>query len=240
MDKLIAQFRALPQWQRLFLLVLVPFGLSVYVWYMLLSPAREEVRKFKVEIQTRKTEIQNIKASLNPALIENLKKEEARLRTELQLKEEEQRRLVGEIPKEGDVGLLLRNIGQVARRSGVVLLSMQVSSPQSVTYVLVEEGGRKKVIEAQPQQQPQQQQAQQQPQQKPQQAQPQNPPQGVSFQRIELKVSLTGSYPSVKDFINNLRKEGVISYPTSLSITPEGSQVKAEITIQLLMKGGEP
>lgn len=241
MEKIIAQFRTLPQWQRLFLLAAIPLALSVSIWFMLISPAREEIKKLTGEIETRKTEIKNIRASMNPALIENLKKEEANLRAELQLKEEEQRRLVGEIPEEGEIGLLLRNIGQIAKKSGVVLLSMQISTPQSATYVLVEEGGRKKVIEAQPQQQAQQQpqQAQQQPQQKPQQAQPQSSPQGVSFLRSELKISFLGSYSSVRDFINNLRREGIISYPTSLSITPDGNRVKAEITIQLLMKGGK-
>ncbi|MCS6998863.1 MAG: hypothetical protein NZL86_05660 [Aquificaceae bacterium] len=238
MEKIIAQFKALPQWQRLFLLVIVPLALSVYAWFMLISPAKEEVNKLKVEIETRRAEIKGIRASMNPALIENLKKEKSKLEEELRLKEEERERLVGELPKEGDIGLLLKNIGQVARKSGVVILGMQVSTPQQATYVLLEEGNRKVVNEAQPQQQPQQ--AQQQAQQKAQQAQPQPPPQqGVSLLRSELKLSLVGSYTSTQDFIKNLRREGIVSYPTSMSLMPDGNRLKVEMTIYLLMKGGE-
>ncbi|MDW8295186.1 MAG: hypothetical protein RMK21_07560, partial [Aquificaceae bacterium] len=101
-----------------------------------------------------------------------------------------------------------------------------------------EEGNRKVVKEAQPQQQPQQ--AQQQAQQKAQQAQPQPPPQqGVSLLRSELKLSLVGSYTSTQDFIKNLRREGIVSYPTSMSLMPDGNRLKVEMTIYLLMKGGE-
>ncbi|MEN3028038.1 MAG: hypothetical protein ABDH29_02205 [Aquificaceae bacterium] len=231
MEKIIAQFKALPQWQRLILLVVVPLAFSAYAWLMLISPAREEVNRLKGEIETRRGEIKKIRASMDPTLIGNLKKEKAKLEEELRLKEEELKKLVGEIPEEGDIGLLLKNIGQLARKSGVIILGMQVSTPQQSTYVLLEEGGRKMVKEAQPQQQPQQ--AQQQAKTQP------SPQQGVSLLRSELKLSLSGSYTSTQDFIKNLRREGIVSYPTSLSLTPEGNRLRVEMTIYLLMKGGE-
>lgn len=245
MEKLISQLKTLPQWQRLLILVAIPIASIVYAWSMLISPVKEEINNTKAEIEKVKTEINNIKASLNPSIIENLKKEEAALRAELSLKEEELKRLVGELPEEGEISTLLRNIGQVAQKSGLSILNMQVSPPQQATYVLVEEIDRKredvkrKVVK-EAQQEPQQQQQQQQ-QKNTQQAQQAAPLQSASFMRSELKLTLLGSYGSIKNFIGNLKKEGVISYPASMSLTPQGDKIRVEIIIYLLMKakGGE-
>lgn len=79
MQKLIEQFRALPPWQRYVLLLGLPIFLIVYIWLMLLSPAMDEVSRLKVEVDNAKADIQRTRASLNPAVLENLRKEEKAL-----------------------------------------------------------------------------------------------------------------------------------------------------------------
>lgn len=230
MQKLIEQFKALPTWQRYFLLLGLPLVLVVYLWFMLLSPAMDEVSKLRVDVQNAKTDIERIKASLNPAILENLKKEEEALKEEYANKQAELESLVGEIPTERDVGKLISNLGRIAKKSKLTILNIQVSAPQKATYTMYQEGEKKIVRELQQQQQTQQagQQAQQQPAQQPQ--------EGLSFLRSEVKLTLLGSYTSLKTFLDGLRKEGIISYPLSLSLSSEGSNIKAEMVIYILMK----
>ncbi|MEJ7555687.1 MAG: hypothetical protein WKI49_00830 [Aquificaceae bacterium] len=220
MQKLIEQFKALPPWQRYVLLLVLPLFLIVYIWLMLLSPAMDEVSRLKVEVDNAKADIQRTRASLNPAILENLRREEKALEEEYLRKQAELVSLVGEIPTEKDVGKVIANIGRIAKRSKVTILNMQVSEAQRVSYTVVQEGERKVVKELQQQQQESQQQ----------------PQEGVSLLKAELRITLLGDYNSVRAFLDNMRREGIISYPVSLSLNSEGNRLRAEFVINILMK----
>ncbi len=232
MQKLIEQFKALPPWQRYVLILALPLVLIVYIWLMLLSPAMDEVSKLKVEVDNAKADIQRIRASLNPAILENLRREEKALEEEYLRKQAELVSLVGEIPTEKDVGKIIANIGRIAKRSKATILNMQISGAQRVRYTVVQEGERKVVRELQQQQQTQQQQAKQQ-------AQQQQAQEGVGFLKAELKMTLLGDYASIRAFLYNMRREGIISYPVSLSLSSEGNKLRAEMVINILMKEGQ-
>ena len=223
MQKLIEQFKALPPWQRYVLLLVLPLFLIVYIWLMLLSPAMDEVSRLKVEVDNAKADIQRTRASLNPAILENLRREEKALEEEYLRKQAELVSLVGEIPTEKDVGKVIANIGRIAKRSKVTILNMQVSEAQRVSYTVVQEGERKVVKELQQQQQESQQQ----------------PQEGVSLLKAELRITLLGDYNSVRAFLDNMRREGIISYPVSLSLNSEGNRLRAELVINILMKEGQ-
>ncbi|WPM32741.1 hypothetical protein IAE16_03445 [Hydrogenobacter sp. T-2] len=232
MQKLIEQFKALPPWQKYVLLLGLPSVLIVYTWLMLISPAMDEVSKLRVEADNAKADIQRIRASLNPAVLENLRKEEKALKEEYLRKQAELVSLVGEIPTEKDVGKVIANIGRIAKRSKVTILNMQVSGAQRVSYTVVQEGERKVVKELQQQQQ----QAQQQPGQ---QAQQKQPKESITLLRTEVRITLLGDYNSVRAFLDNMRREGIVSYPASLSLNAEGNKLRAELVINILMKEGQ-
>jgi len=233
MQKLIEQFKALPPWQRYVLILVLPLVLIVYIWLMLLSPAMDEVSKLKVEVNNAKADIQRIRASLNPAILENLRKEEKALEEEYLTKQAELVSLVGEIPTEKDVGKIIANIGRIAKRSKVKILNLQVSGAQKVSYAITQEGEKKVVKELQQQQQTQQQ------EQKGQQQTGQQPQEGVTLLRSEVKMTLLGDYASVRAFLDGMRREGIISYPVSLSLSSEGNKLRAEMVINILMKEGQ-
>lgn len=233
MENIKAQFKNLPPWQKYFLVLGLPILLSLYIWFILISPVLEETNKLKLEKEQVEKEIENIRNSIRPAILNGLRKEKERLEAEYAQKYAELTSMVGEIPTEKDAAKIIRNIGSIATKSGVVILNLQVSSPQKVSYELVQQGDKKLVKEIQQQQQMQQQQRQSQQQKQTQQKQPQ----GVSFLRSELKLTLSGPYGSVRKFLERLEKEGIISYPSSLALTPEGkNKVKAEVVLFLIMK----
>ncbi len=233
MRKLIEQFKALPPWQRYVLLLALPFVLILYIWFMLLSPAMDEVSRLRVDVQNARADVQRIKASLDPAVLENLRKEEKTLEEEYLKKQAELVSLVGEIPTEKDVGRLIANIGRIAKRSRVTILNLQVSGPQKATYAVFQEGEMKIVKELQQQQQTQQQ------GQKGQQQTGQQSQEGITLLRSEVKMTLLGDYASVRAFLDGMKKEGIISYPVSLSLATDGSKLKADIVINMLMKEGQ-
>ncbi len=232
MEKIIAQFKALPTWQKYTLILGLPLILIVYIWLMLISSTSEEVSKLRIDLQNTKSEIDSIRASMNLGIIENLKKEKKRLEEEYIKKERELLSLVGQIPTQKEIGLIIRNIGKIAQKSGLIVINMQISSPQKVNYVLFQDGEKKFVKEIQGGQQSQDQQQQQQQQQ----AQPASQQEGVSFLRSELRVTLLGSYDSLRNFLKSLKLEGITSYPLSLNLTPEGNILKTELVIYIIMK----
>lgn len=237
MQRLVEQFKTLPPWQRYVLLLILPIVLVVYIWFMLLSPAMDEVSRLRLDVQNARADIERIKASLDPAILENLRKEEEALKEEYIKKQAELVSLVGEIPTERDAGKLIANIGRIARKSKLLILSLQVSAPQKVTYAIYQEGERKSVRELQQETQQPAQQAQQAGQQN--QQQPTKPQEGVSLLRSEVKLTLLGDYSSVRAFLDGLWREGIISYPASLNLSSDGSKVKAEMVIYILMKEGQ-
>ncbi|MCX8164091.1 MAG: hypothetical protein N3D14_01695 [Aquificaceae bacterium] len=242
MEKLINQFKALPSWQRYVLLVAMPVFLIFYLWFTMLSPALDEKQKLQGDIKNLKTDIERLKASLDPKIIERLRKQEEGLKEEYSKQYKELTNLVGEIPSEKDMGVVLRNIGRIAQKSGVAIIGMEMGNPEKVDYHLVEEAGKKIVKEvpkAEESRHPQQAQAQQPAQQQTKKQQSQQKTEGVTFIRSELKLSLLGSHTGVRDFLNGLKREGVISYPHEMSITNEGSKLKTDIKLYLLMREAE-
>ncbi len=234
MEKLIAQFRELPPWQRYAILILIPLVLVLYIWFMMITPVLDEKSKLETDVKNARADINRTRASMDPKIMENLRRQEEELRSQYSKSYAELTSLVGEIPTEKDMGLVLRSIGNIAKRSGVLILGMQVSNPEKVEYYLVQDGSKKLVKEVQKPkegQQAQQQPAQQQPAKKPEQK-----PESVALLRSELRLSLIGDYRSVRSFLEGLKQEGVISYPSTLSINTEGNRVKADISLYLLIK----
>ncbi len=145
----------------------LPIALVLYMWFMLISSTMDEINKLEKEKEALRGDIENIKRSMNPALLKNLSAQKEQLTMELENKKAELTALVGTIPTQKEGGLMLREIGRLARKNGVSLLSVQVQSPQKVVYVLETTGDKKLVKEAQPQTQQQAQQPQQQASNKP-------------------------------------------------------------------------
>ncbi len=240
MGKIIAQFKALPPLQRYILLLAIPIVVIVYLWFMFISPTNDEISKLKMDIQKEKTEIENLKNTLKPAVLENLRNQEKKLMQDYQLKQAELVSLVGEIPTERDMALVVKNIGSIARKSNLTIMRIQVSNPQKTTFALYTEGEKKIVKEYQQQQQTsdQQKKDQQKRADKQQQATEQKT---VSFLKSKVELELLGTYPSLKSFLDNLQQRGIISYPESLSISPEGQKIRAKLEINTLIKeGGQP
>lgn len=221
MEKLISQFKALPAWQRVFLVAIFPIFLNLYIYFMLLSPQLEEREKIKGDIEIAKDQLAKARESLNPAIIQNLRKEEERLKKEYLEKEMELTSLVGEIPKEREVGKVLKNIGSIAKKNNLIVLNMQISNPEKVNYYM---DSQKQIVKILKQEAPQQQQ------------QPPQPQEGVPMLKADAKLTLLGSYTSLRSFLESLGREGIISYPIQLNLSTEGSKLRAELTLHLLFK----
>lgn len=138
MERLIEQIRSLPPWQRYLILVIVPISLSVYVWLMMLSPALDKRNKLQTDVKNLKGDIELIRTSIDPRILEKLRKQEESLSQEYSKKYSELTNLVGEIPTEKDMGVVLENIGLIARKNGIIVAGMQMGNVEKVKYQLIE------------------------------------------------------------------------------------------------------
>ncbi|MDW8433820.1 MAG: type 4a pilus biogenesis protein PilO [Aquificaceae bacterium] len=249
MERLVSQFRSLPQWQRYAVLLFMPIVLVLYIWFMMISLSLDEKQRLEQDIQRLKEDIKTTKNVMDIRVIDRIVSEEKNLKKEYAIKYEELKKLVGEIPSEKDMDKVLRSIGSIAKRSGVVITGMQLGTPEKVEFHLVEEEGKRIVKEVQKLEEGQddnqqklgegqgdkQQKAQQQAQQTAKQ-QPQQKLESAVFIKSELKLSLLGTYQGVKSFLKGIEKEGVVSYPHEMNITAEDDRLKINMSIYLIMK----
>jgi hypothetical protein len=234
MEKLKAQWSALPQWQRLFILLILPIVIMGYIYAMLITPLREELEKNRKEKEELTTRIAELKRLTDPKVLEPLRKQRDDLKAQLEVKKQELELVVGEIPSTKDVGTIYKKLGAIASKSGVRLLSVSLEKPNEVNYTLEKTPEGKavvKIVREQTQQQGQQQ------QQKPQEQKPQQPSDVVKHLTAELKISFVGSYANIVNFLKSLEKGGFVSYPSTFRVDRfEKGMLKGDLTILIIMK----
>jgi len=215
MEKLKAQWEALPQWQKYVILIFLPIAVIAYIYLMFLSPLQEELEKAKKEKDQIYSEIEQLKRLTDPRSLDSLKRQKEQLQVQLSQKKQELEKVVGEIPSEKDTGTVYRRLGLIAKKNGVVILSANLGKPVEIGYDIekVEEGKRiVKIAKDQGQTY-------------------------VKYPTAELKLSFIGSYSQIVSFLKDLGEEGFVSYPSSLRISKfEGEKLKGDITLFVLMK----
>jgi Tfp pilus assembly protein PilO len=228
MEKLKAQWSALPQWQRLFILLILPIVIIGYTYAMLITPLREELEKNRKEKEELTTRIAELKRLTDPKALEPLRKQRDDLKAQLEVKRQELELVVGEIPSTKDAGTIYKKLGAIASKSGVRLLSVSLAKPNEVGYTLEKTPEGKavvKIVKEQTQQQGQQQQKSQQ------------PSDVVKHPTAELKISFVGSYANVVNFLKSLEKGGFVSYPSTFNVERiEKGMLKGDLTILIIMK----
>jgi Tfp pilus assembly protein PilO len=234
MEKLKAQWSALPQWQKLLILLILPIVIMGYIYAMLITPLREELEKNRKEKEELTTRIAELKRLTDPKALEPLRKQRDDLTTQLEAKKQELELVVGEIPSTKDAGTIYKKLGAIASKSGVRLLSISLAKPNEVGYAMEKTPEGKalvKIVREQTQQQGQQQ------QQKPQGQKPQQPSYVVKHPTAELKISFVGSYANIVNFLRSLEKGGFVSYPSAFRVDRfEKGMLKGDLTILIIMK----
>ncbi len=228
MEKLKAQWSALPQWQKLFILLILPIVIIGYIYAMLVTPLREDLEKSRKEKEELTRRIAELKRLTDPQALEPLRKQRDDLKTQLEVKKQELELVVGDIPSTKDVGTIYKKLGAIASKSGVRILSINLANPNEVSYTLEKTPeGRAvvKIVKEQPQQQGQQEQK------------PQQPSDVVKHPTAELKISFVGSYANVVNFLKALEKGGFVSYPSTFKVERvEKDMLKGDLTILVIMK----
>ncbi len=228
MEKLKAQWSALPQWQRLFILLILPIVIIGYIYAMLIAPLREDLEKNRKEKEELDRRIAELKSLTDPGALEPLRKQRDDLKAQLEVKKQELELLVGEIPSTKDVGNIYKKLGAIASKSGVRILSINLAEPIEVGYTLEKTPeGRAvvKIVKEQPQQQGQQEQRLQQ------------PSDVVKHPTAELKISFVGSYANVVNFLKSLERGGFVSYPSTFKVERvEKDMLKGDLIILVIMK----
>ncbi len=228
MEKLKAQWSALPQWQKLFILLILPIVIIGYIYAMLITPLREDLEKNRKEKEELTRRIAELNRLTDPKALEPLRKQRDDLKAQLEVKKQELELVVGEIPSAKDVSTIYRKLGAIASKSGVRLLSVSLAMPNEVNYALEKTPeGRAvvKIVKEQPQQQGQQQQK------------PQQPSDVVKHPTAELKISFVGSYANVVNFLKSLERGGFVSYPSTFKVERvEKDMLKGDLTILVIMK----
>jgi hypothetical protein len=70
MEKLKAQWSALPQWQKLFILLILPIVIIGYIYAMLITPLREDLEKSRKEKEELTRRIAELKRLTDPKALD--------------------------------------------------------------------------------------------------------------------------------------------------------------------------
>ncbi|MEN3034344.1 MAG: type 4a pilus biogenesis protein PilO [Aquificaceae bacterium] len=236
MTNIKEQFSALPKWQIYTLIILIGLFIPGLIWLQLVSPLKQEVDRKKSELKNLESEVMNLQRSVDRKNIEKLKSDLQQFDSLLSQKRIELESIVGELPSSNQLSKVIRNIGVVGKKSGITLNILQISQPQKA-YFQVENTatGEKLVKEIPPPEQQQQPQGQQKAQNQPQAP----PPNVVTLLRSEVRMNIQGRYDNVNRFLKLMKDEGVVSYPASLTLSPDGADIiRGEMVIYLIFKEG--
>ena len=238
MEKLKAQWDALPKWQKTMILFLLPVAIIAYSYTMLISPTQEELEKAKKEKEQVLIDIESQRRLTDPRALDSLKRKREDLEAELIQKRLELERVVGELPSDRDMGAIYRKLGLIAKRHGVSILSVSLAKPTETAYDVEKLQDGTVIVKIVETNQQQQGQATGQPQQ---QSQPQQQQAGsstaVKHPTAELRLSFVGSYSQVVNFLRGLAQEGFVSYPSSLRIDgSEANRLRGELSIFVVMR----
>jgi hypothetical protein len=229
MEKLKAQWSALPQWQKLIILLVLPIAIIGYTYVMLINPLIKNLEESKKQKEELTRSIEELKRLANPKALEPLRKQRDELKAQLEVKKQELELVVGEIPSTKDTGTIYKKFGAIASES-----SINLAQPNEVGYTLEKTPeGRAvvKIVREQTQQQGRQQ------QQKPQEQKQQQPSDVVKHPTAELKISFVGSYANIVNFLKSLEKGGFVSYPSAFKVDrSEKGMLKGDLTILIIMK----
>ncbi len=228
MEKLKAQWSALPQWQKLFILLILPIAIIGYTYVMFINPLIEDLEKIRKEKEELDRRIAELRRLTDPQALEPLRKQRDDLKAQLEVKKQELELVVGELPSTDDVSSVYKKLGAIASKSGVRILSISLAKPNEVGYTLEKTPEGKavvRIVKEQTQQQGQQEQK------------PQQPSDVVKHPTAELKISFMGSYTNVVNFLKALEKGGFVSYPSAFKVERvEKDMLKGDLTILVIMK----
>jgi len=228
MEKLKAQWSALPQWQKLIILLVLPIVIMGYIYVAFINPLIKDLERSKKEKEELTRSIEELKRLTDSKALEPLRKQRDDLKTQLEVKKQELELVVGELPSTEDVGTIYKKLGAIASKSGVRLLSVSLEKPNEVSYTLEKTPEGKsvvKIVREQTQQQGQQEQRLQQ------------PSNVVKHPTAELKISFVGSYANIVNFLKSLEKGGFVSYPSTFKVERvEKGMLKGDLTILIIMK----
>jgi hypothetical protein len=217
MEKLKAQQSALPQWQKLFILLILPIAIIGYIYVMLITPLKEELEKNRKEKEELDRRIAELKRLTDPKALEPLRRQRDDLKAQLEVKKQELELVVGELPSTEDVSSVYKKLGAIARKSGVRILSINLAKPNEVGYTLEKTPEGKAVVKIVKEQPQQQDNSKQKSQQKAQEQKTTNLQCGKNIPTAELKISFVGSYANIVNFLKISGKREV-SYHTLLPL----------------------
>ncbi len=238
LDRIKAQWAATPLWQRLILAILLPLVVAGAIWFYVIKPDIEKRDRLLGERAQLQREIEKYRQLIKPQVLERLQKQLENLKAKEEEKKKELERVVGRIPTVEEVEKIFGEINTIAGYRNLVITKIALSQPKTLNLQLVEKEGRKlvrsvtveqrKVRGRRPRKAP--------PQKKKQPRQQQ--PRGVPVTTMRVTMNLEGKSSSIRDFLKDIQRRGLVSYPVSLKMKPsrEGGTVSADVVIDVILQ----
>ncbi len=216
LEQLREQWENAPVWQKLLVAIILPTVIAGAIWFYMIKPTAERKKAVEAEITQLEQEISQLKALIQPGIIEQLEKEILKLQELEKKTRAEVERVVGKIPTEEEIEKILGEINFIAGIRNLVITSITISQPQVMNLTVVQTPSGKLVREAGGGGQSG----------------------GVPVKAIRVSMNLEGRVKDLYLFLDTLQRKGLVSFPRSLVITPvEGEgKVKAQMSVDIIVQ----
>ena len=242
-EEIKAQWQEAPPWQKLLVAIILPVVVGGALWFYYIAPLIDK----KIELQNKKeqlqSEIENLRLMARESIITRMQEQLEKLKEEEKEKKKELEKVVGKIPKAGEIEKVLSQINSISIMHNVVIGSISMSTPKTKRYELVSSGDTKFVRPvAEMQSQTQQAKGQQGGrvvrgrvssgrQQTSQTTTAQQ--RGIPIKVVEVNLKLIGSSKDVYGVLRSIHKRGIASYPRLISIKPLPEKNAVDVTVSL-------
>ncbi len=132
MNDLKQQWAEIPEWQKFVLIFAAGFFILYGIYFMLIQPKKENIRKLSQEVDTLERQVNTLKRYTSPAYIKRLENEISSIQKEIAQLKDELKDVEKIIPTDKNLDQILSYISFSANRSKLVLEKFKVSDEKTV------------------------------------------------------------------------------------------------------------
>lgn len=203
-----------PFWQKLFLTLLVS-GIAVYLIYLaLIESKKEEYNSLQLEVDKLESQVEILRSSVDPKIVEKLNQKIKQLRIENEQKLAKIQQYKSAIPPEPEIEKVLYFIAQSAYLSGVKLNSFKVEKEEDVKLFYDKNENTLKVLQQDGKNQP-------------------APENVVHLKRVYIQSGLTGDINGIFRFMDNFSKSERVISIDKLEIKRESNKLNNSLSFSV-------
>jgi Tfp pilus assembly protein PilO len=213
------QWEKTPRWQKAFLLIALTGAVLYLIFIILISPKYDEYKTLNEEVQNLEKELELLKSSTNRQIQLILEKKLQQVKTDLKNIENKLEIMKKIIPSKANLDDILDVVSLSARKSMLTLNSFKVEKEEDVIIYYNKNTDRLELFNPKPNKDIKEEQK--------------IPENAIKLKKISITANVSGSFNSIKNFLDEIAKSERFISAENISIKKEGGMLNGVVNLAI-------